>query len=165
MMPRIKTPSRDLVEYAGLKMFPASARRLQMKTRRARYSGAPEWFYIVQELGSHLYSILSGIIASYLFERLRRAKGESVVITDVLERVAEDGVVTYHQLLRKAQLLSAAKRASAPVSAITIIEKHRTLASTLSDAEAAEELLLPLLEDAANSTKKARTTFLARYGR
>jgi hypothetical protein len=164
-MRRIKTPPRDLVEYVWLKTFPASTRRLQLKTRRVHYSGGPDWFYITQELGSHLYSILSGIIASYLFERLRRPKGESVIITDVLERVAEDDVVTYHRRLRKADLLSADERASAPASVVTIIEKHRTLASALSDAQAAEELLLPLLEDAASSTKKARTTFLSRYGR
>jgi hypothetical protein len=42
----------------------------------------PEWFYIIQELGSVLYNIIGGVIASYLFERLRRPRRERVVITD-----------------------------------------------------------------------------------
>ena len=164
-MRRIKTPSRDLVEYAGLKIFPASARRLQLKTRRVRYSGAPEWFYLVQELGSLLYNIMAGIIAAYLFECLRRPKGSKIVITEVLERIAEEDVVRYEQVLRKAELLSSSQTSSAPKSVITIIEKHRAFARALSDPAAADELFVPVVQDAAKSTKKARAAFMSRYGK
>ena len=164
-MQRVRTPPRDLVDYSWLKLFPASARRLQLKTRRVHYKGGPEWFYVIQELGSLLYNIMAGIIAAYLFERLRRPKGSKIVITDVLERIAEEDVVRYEQVLRKAELLSAAPKSAAPDSVITIIEKHRAFARALSDPAAADDLLMPVLDDAAKSTKKARTTFISRYGK
>ena len=164
-MQRVRTPPRDLVEYSWLKLFPASARRVQLKTRRVRYKGGPEWFYVIQELGSLLYNIMAGIIAAYLFERLRRPKGSKIVITEVLERIAEEDVVRYQQVLRKAELLSAAQKSSAPDSIITIIERHRALARALSDPAAVDELFVPVLDDASKSTKKARTTFISRYAK
>ncbi len=164
-MQRVKKPPRDVVEYSSLKLFPASARRLQLRTRRVHYKGGPEWFYVVQQLGSLLHDVMAGIIAAYLFERLRRRKGDKIVVTDLLERIAEEDVVRYEQVLRKAELLSAAQSSSAPKSTITIIEKHRAIASALSDPRAADDLLVPILEDAAKSTKKARAAFLSRYGK
>ena len=164
-MQRVRTPPRDLVEYSWLKLFPASARRVQLKTRRVHYKGGPEWFYVIQELGSLLYNIMTGIIAAYLFERLRRPKGSKIVITDVLERVAEEDVVRYQQVLQKAELLSAAQKSSAPDSVITIIAKHRSFARALSDPAAANELFVPVLDDAATSTKKSRATFISRYAK
>jgi hypothetical protein len=165
-MQRVKKPPRDLVEYSSLKLFPASARRLQqLRTRRVHYKGGPEWFYVIQQLGSLLHDIMAGIVAAYLFERLRRPKGAKIVITDVLERIAEEDVVRYEQVLRKTELLSAVQSSSAPNSTITIIEKHRAIASALSDQGAADNLLVPILEDAAKSTKKARAAFLSRYGK
>jgi len=163
-MQRVKKPPRDLVEYSRLKLFPASARRLQLRTRRVHYAGGPEWFYVIQKLGSLLHDIMAGIIAAYLFERLRRPKGDKVIITDILERIAEEDVVQYEQVLRKAELLSAAQTSAAPKATITIIERHRAIASALSDPAAAHDLFVPILEDAANSTKKARATFVSRYG-
>ena len=164
-MQRVRKPPRELVEYSSLKLFPASARRLQLRTRRVHYAGGPEWFYVIQELGSLFHDIIAGIIAAYLFERLRRRKGDKIVVTDVLERIAEEDVVRYKQVLRKAELLSAAQSSSAPKATITIIEKHRAIASALSDPRAADDLLVPILEDAAKSTKKARAAFLSRYGK
>jgi hypothetical protein len=164
-MQRVRKPAPDLVEYSWLKLFPASARRLQLKMRRVRYKGGPEWFYVIQDLGFLLYNIMSGIIAAYLFERLRRPKGSKIVVTDVLERIAEEDVVRYEQVLRKAELLSPAQKSSAPDSVITIIEKHRAFARALSDPAAADELFVPVLYDAAKSTKKARVTFISRYGK
>jgi hypothetical protein len=108
---------------------------------------------------------MAGIIAAYFFERLRRREGDKIVVTDVLERIAEEDVVRYEQVLRKAELLSAAQSSSAPKGTITIIEKHRAIASALSDPRAADDLLIPILEDAAKSTKKARSAFLSRYGK
>ena len=164
-MKRVKKPPRDLVQYSWLKLFPVSARRLQLRTRRVHYSGGPEWFYVIQELGSLLHDIMAGILAAYLFERLRRPKGDKVVITDVLERIAEEDVVRYDQLLRKAELVSAAPSSAGPQATITIIERHRAIAFALSDPAAADDLFGPILEDTINSTKKARAMFLARYGK
>ena len=108
---------------------------------------------------------MAGIIAAYLFERLRRPKENKIVMTDILERIAEEDVVRYEQVLQKAELLSAAQSSSAPKATIIIIEKHRAIASALSDPGAADNLLVPILEDAAKSTKKARAAFLSRYGK
>jgi len=164
-MQRARKPPRELVEYSSLKLFPASARRLQLRTRRVHYKGGPEWFYVIQQLGSLLHDIMAGIIAAYLFERLRRPKENKIVMTDILERIAEEDVVRYEQVLQKAELLSAAQSSSAPKATIIIIEKHRAIASALSDPGAADNLLVPILEDAAKSTKKARAAFLSRYGK
>ena len=164
-MQRVKKPPRDLVEYSWLKLFPASARRFQLRTRRVHYAGGPQWFYVIQELGSLLHDIMAGIVAAYLFERMRRPKKNKIVVTDVLERIAEEDVVRYEQVLRKAELLSAAERAAAPAPTLAIIERHRTIAAALSDGDAANDLFIPILEDAAESTKKARAAFLSRYGK
>jgi hypothetical protein len=164
-MQRVRKPPRELVEYSSLKLFPASARRLQLRTRRVHYKGGPEWFYVIQELGSLLHDIMAGIIAAYLFERLRRPKGDKIVVTDVLERIAEEDIVRYEQVLRKAEVVSGAHSSSAPKATITIIEKHRAIASALSDRDAADKLFVPILEDAARSTKKARGAFLSRYAK
>jgi hypothetical protein len=164
-MQRVKKPPGDLVEYSWLRLFPASARRLQLRTRRVHYAGGPAWFYVIQELGGLLHDIMVGILAAYLFERLRRPKGDKVVITDVLERIAEEDVIRYEQVLRKAEMLSPAQKSAAPEATITIIERHRAVASALSDPTAAADLFVPILEDAATSTKRVRVAFLSRYAK
>jgi hypothetical protein len=131
-MRRIKIPPEHVVKYAYLKLFPVSTRRLLLRGRRVRYKGAPDWFNLVQQLGFHLYRILEGIIAAYIFERWRsRANRKTLVLTDVLERVPEGDVVTYQHLLRKADLLVKSRDPATPEAVITIIEKHRTLESAL----------------------------------
>ena len=163
-MRRIKIPPDHVVEYAYLRLFPASTRRLLLRGRRVRYSGAPDWFNLVQQLGSHLYGILEAIIAAYIYERWRsRANRKTLVLTDVLERVPEGDVVTYQYLLRKADLLVKSRDSTRPEAVIRIIEKHRTVESALSDAATAEKFLLPILEETTTSSKSGQRKFTHKY--
>jgi hypothetical protein len=93
------------------------------------------------------------------------AQGEGDLAREVLERIAEEDVVRYEQVFRKAELLSEAQKSAAPEAAITIIQKHRAFVSALSDPTAADDVFVPVLEDAAKTTKKARVAFISGYAK
>ena len=152
---RLRTPSREAVEFALLKLFPSDSRNEILTYRRVRKSGGALWWYLAQMLCEALYTILTGILANYLFERLRKGKKDEVIITEILERIPHGDIVEYRTLLKEASLIKRTSK-DIPASVISIIERHREIEPLLSNAREAKTQLEPVLEETAEAFTQRR---------